>query len=82
VDISEAWKDPKKYDYFFGSVDANRVQFSLGRDLTLKPKQDGSPLNFFIYPYAEVDGKPFDGISKKFSFQEAATRSQGVAHGR
>jgi transglutaminase-like putative cysteine protease len=76
VDISEAWKDPKKHDYFFGSVDANRVQFSLGRDLTLKPKQDGSPLNFFIYPYVEVDGKPFDSISKKFSFQKAEVRGQ------
>jgi transglutaminase-like putative cysteine protease len=82
VDISEAWKDPKKRDYFFGSVDANRVQFSLGRDLTLKPKQDGSPLNFFIYPYVEVDGKPFDGISKKFSFQEAAFPGHGGAPGR
>jgi transglutaminase-like putative cysteine protease len=82
VDISEAWKDPRKHDYFFGSVDANRVQFSVGRDLTLKPKQDGSPLNFFIYPYVEVDGKLFEGISKKFSFQEAAARGQGSAHGR
>ncbi len=25
VDISEAWKDPKKHDYFFGTLDADRV---------------------------------------------------------
>jgi transglutaminase-like putative cysteine protease len=70
VDISEAWKDPAKRDYFFGSLDANRVQFSLGRDLVLEPKQEGPPLNYFIYPYAEVDGQPFENIEKEFSFQE------------
>jgi transglutaminase-like putative cysteine protease len=73
VDISEAWKDPKKHDYFFGTLDAHRVQFSVGRDLMLQPKQDGGPLNYFIYPYVEVDGKPFEGIEKKFSYREAAT---------
>jgi hypothetical protein len=41
VDISEAWKAKEKEDYFFGSVDANRVQFSTGRDVALSPKQDG-----------------------------------------
>lgn len=70
VDISEAWQDPRKHDYFFGTVDANRVQFTLGRDLTLQPKQAGPPLNYFIYPYVEVDGKPFDKIEKKFSYRE------------
>lgn len=78
IDISEAWKDPKKHDYFFGALDANRVQFTVGRDLTLQPKQDGGPRNYFIYPYVEVDGKPFEGIDKKFSFHEAAAPS-GVA---
>ena len=71
VDISEAWKDPTKHDYFFGALDANRVQFTLGRDSTLQPKQAGEPLNYFIYPYVEVDGKPFENIEKKFSYQEA-----------
>ena len=33
VDISEAWKHQEKHDYFFGSHDVNRVQFSMGRDL-------------------------------------------------
>jgi len=70
VDISEAWKNPGKHDYFFGSLDANRVQFTVGRDLTLQPKQDGPPLNYFVYPYVEVDGQPFDGVGKKFSFRD------------
>ena len=70
VDISEAWKAKEKRDYFFGSVDANRVQFSTGRDVTLSPKQDGAALNYFVYPYVEVDSKPYDKIDKQFSFEE------------
>jgi transglutaminase-like putative cysteine protease len=70
VDISEAWKAKQKEDYFFGSVDADRVQFSTGRDVILSPKQDGPPLNYFVYPYVEVDGKPYDNIQKQFSFEE------------
>jgi transglutaminase-like putative cysteine protease len=70
VDISEAWKAKEKEDYFFGSVDANRVQFSTGRDIVLSPKQDGPALNYFVYPYVEVDGKPYDKLDKQFSFEE------------
>jgi transglutaminase-like putative cysteine protease len=70
VDISEAWKAKEKGDYFFGSVDANRVQFSTGRDIALSPKQDGPALNYFVYPYVEVDGKPYDKLDKQFSFEE------------
>jgi transglutaminase-like putative cysteine protease len=70
VDISEAWKAKEKQDYFFGSVDANRVQLSTGRDIALSPKQDGPALNYFVYPYVEVDGKPYDKLDKQFSFEE------------
>lgn len=70
LDISEAWKAKEKADYFFGTVDANRVQFSTGRDITLAPKQDGPPLNYFVYPYVEIDGKTHEAISKQFSFVE------------
>jgi transglutaminase-like putative cysteine protease len=74
VDISEAWKAKEKEDYFFGSVDANRVQFSTGRDITLSPKQDGPALNYFVYPYVEVDGEPYDKLDKQFSFQEVTSK--------
>ncbi len=75
VDISEAWQAKEKRDYYFGSVDANRVQFTSGRDILLSPKQDGPALNYFVYPYVEVDGKPYDRIDKQFSF-EAVKRSK------
>jgi transglutaminase-like putative cysteine protease len=72
VDISEAWKHPEKHDYFFGSHDVNRVQFSMGRDLRLNPPQDGKPLNYFVYPYVEVDGQEYSNISLVFSFADVA----------
>jgi len=72
VDISEAWKHPEKRDYFFGSHDANRVQFTMGRDLQLNPAQDGKPLNYFVYPYVEVDGHEYANVSLSFSFVDMA----------
>ena len=70
VDISEANKDPKMRDYYFGNLTADRVGFTVGRDLDLVPKQDGEKLNFFIYPYVEVDGIPYDKVQRKFSFKD------------
>ena len=71
VDISEAWKHPEKRDYFFGSHDVNRVQFSMGRDLKLAPAQEGKPLNYFVYPYVEVDGREYPNIALAFSFADS-----------
>jgi transglutaminase-like putative cysteine protease len=70
VDASEAWKNKDKVDYFFGATDQNRIMFSLGRDIRLKPGQKGELLNYLIYPYAELDGKPFDGLKNEFSFKD------------
>jgi len=73
VDISEAWKHQEKKDYFFGAHDANRVQFSMGRDLELNPKQQGKLLNYFVYPYVEVGGKEYPNVSTAFSFADVDT---------
>lgn len=70
VDASEADKHPELADYYFGSLTADRVAFTQGRDLTLVPPQQGPPLNFFIYPYAELDGVPFDGVTRSFAFED------------
>jgi len=81
IDISEAWKHQEKRDYFFGAHDVNRVQFSIGRDLELTPVQSGPLLNYFVYPYVEVDGKEYPNVSIDFSFRDVespppATTSQ------
>jgi transglutaminase-like putative cysteine protease len=73
VDISEAWKHQEKRAYFFGSHDVNRVQFSMGRDLRLNPPQEGKPLNYFVYPYVEVDGQEFPNVELKFSFADVGS---------
>lgn len=70
VDISEAWKDKSKKDYFFGDLDVNRVLFSMGRDLMLNPRQAGEPLNYFVYPYIEVNGKKWENVANSFSFAD------------
>ena len=71
VDISEANQHPQKRAYYFGHLDADRVAFTVGRDLELVPRQAGPPLNFFVYPYVEVDGQPVpqERIAKAFSYR-------------
>ena len=66
VDISEADKNPAKSDYFFGALDADRLTMTGGRDLGLTPSPTEGTLNFFVYPYAEIDGKKTDGVTKAF----------------
>jgi transglutaminase-like putative cysteine protease len=79
VDASEASKNPSKHDYFFGTHDFNRVFFTYGRDIRLSPEQHGDPLNYFIYPYAELNGKPFTGMQTEFSFRDVSPGATSVA---
>jgi len=74
VDASEAWKNPDKREYFFGAHDVNRVQFTRGRDIDLAPKQSGPALNFSVYPYAEMAGKPFEGMKTEIAFRDLEGR--------
>ncbi len=70
IDASEARKRGQKTAYF-GALPNDRVQFTLGRDLTLEPPQDSGPLNYFIYPHVEIDGvhRP---MKAKFSYEPLA----------
>lgn len=72
VDISEASKNPKLKEYFFGHLTADRVTLSVGRDLVLEPPQQGPPLNFFIFPYAEASGKPLppEQLTRKVTYKD------------
>ena len=73
VDASEAAKNPDKRAYFFGAHDENRVEFTRGRDVTLAPKQAGPPLNYFVYPYAEADGKPLE-VGRMYEYADVVTQ--------
>lgn len=79
IDISEAWKAQAKKEYYFGAHDANRVQFSIGRDLTLSPPQKGKPLNYFVYPYVEVDGAEHINVRNEFAFEDLAPSNRPPA---
>lgn len=75
VDISEADKHPEMKEFYFGGLTADRVAFSVGRDLVLTPRQTGPPLNFFVYPYAEVDDNILErgNLKLEFSYESVAT---------
>jgi hypothetical protein len=69
VDCSEAARFEPRREFFFGSHTSNRVTLSTGRDITLVPRQSGEPLNYFLNPYAEADGKPVK-TDKSWSFKD------------
>jgi uncharacterized Ntn-hydrolase superfamily protein/transglutaminase-like putative cysteine protease len=79
VDASEAVKHPSRREYFFGHHDENRLELSRGRNLTLSPAQRGPALNFFVDPYAEVDGRPHAAVDRKVSFQDLETTTRAGA---
>jgi hypothetical protein len=72
VDISEADKHPELKDYYFGNLTADRVMFSVGRDLELVPKAVDSPRNFLIYPHIEVGGQvlPTENVELQFAYKD------------
>ena len=78
VDISEADKHPEMSKYFFGNLTENRVHFTTGRDISLVPKQQAPPLNYFIYPHVEVDGEvyPTKNIEMKFAYRDIETEDK------
>ncbi len=51
--------------YFWGGIDAYRVKLGQGRDLILGPPQDGKPVNYLMYPFAQVGGETLDWLDPK-----------------
>jgi transglutaminase-like putative cysteine protease len=51
-------------EYYFGAVDEYRIALGRGgRHYYLNPRQKNGPLNYFMYPYAEVDGKALEWLA-------------------
>lgn len=67
-------KQANKYrDYYFGAVDEYRIVLTRGeKGYHLNPPQKGGILSYgFMYPYAEVDGKPLEWLAaqKELKYQ-------------
>ena len=50
----------KLREALFGHADPDWLGFNHAREVNLTPLQDGPALNYFMYPYGEVDGVPRD----------------------
>ncbi len=76
VDISEADKHPGMRDYYFGNLTADRLAMTTGRDIRLVPEPASGPLNYFVYPFVEVDGEPLDReqINPVFAFENVVVQ--------
>lgn len=70
VDISEAIKDPSRRNELFGGLDANRVMFTIGRDIRLTPEPAPSRQNILIYPVGLIDGEMQDDVAWKLSYRD------------
>lgn len=73
IDASEASKAPKYKDMYYGTHPADRIQFSVGRDLQLGDAHDSKPLNYFVYPMAEVGEERYDGVETEFRYAETSS---------
>lgn len=61
LDIKKA---QEHVDYYFGAVNEYRIALARGgRGYFLNPRQNDGPLNYFMYPYAEVNGKSLEWLA-------------------
>jgi transglutaminase-like putative cysteine protease len=49
-------------NYFWGGIDGYRVKLGEGRDLMLNPPQNGEPVNYLMYPFAQVGKTTLDWL--------------------
>jgi hypothetical protein len=72
VDASEAHKRPELRDFFFGGLDADRVELTTGRDLDL-PGAIVRGLNFVVHPHVEADGSLHRSVVTRYRFRDLDT---------
>jgi len=80
IDASEAKKKGMP-DAYFGAIPNDRIEFTAGRDIVLSPPQRGEPLNYFVYPYAEAQGRPVEPPRAEIRFRRLASREPASADG-
>jgi transglutaminase-like putative cysteine protease len=79
VALADLLPTREQQEWYFGNLDARRLTWSRGRDLTLAPKQDAGPVNAMHKVYVEIDGKPHTTWERKFTYTEVKNRSAAAA---
>ena len=51
-------------------TDFHALVIGMARSVGIPAAQSGPALNFFVYPYAELDGRPYEAIDRKFTFTD------------
>jgi transglutaminase-like putative cysteine protease len=72
VALADLLPTPDRQQWYFGNLDDHRVAWSIGRDLTLAPKQDAGPVNAMQKVYVEVDSQPHTAWDRKFTYSSLA----------
>jgi transglutaminase-like putative cysteine protease len=69
VDASEAIKNQELSGYYFGTLDPNRLAFTVGRDIKLGGDRAAPTINYFIYPIVQIDGREYTDVSRHITFK-------------
>ncbi|MFH1514268.1 MAG: transglutaminase-like domain-containing protein [bacterium] len=69
VDIADAINKPDYRDSYFGGLDANRIEFTIGRDIPI-PGAGSKPVNISFYPHVEVNGRVHNDVKTSISYKE------------
>ncbi len=67
-------------EYFWGGIDPYRIRLSEGRDLILNPVQQGEPVNYLMYPFAQAGATTLDWLDPA-TFKYSLAYHQIVAEG-
>lgn len=59
--LSDA-KTTEYRNYYWGGIDPYRLKLSEGRDLALNPPQFGQPVNYLMYPFAQIGQNTLDWL--------------------
>lgn len=71
-------KKTKEYrNYFWGGIDAYRIRLGEGRDLFLNPRHSGEPVNYLMYPFAQVGDSTLDWLAPE-TFKYTITYKQEI----
>lgn len=60
------YSDAKTKEYiekYWASIEPFRVRLSEGRDIVLNPRQSGEPVNYLMYPFAQIGGNTIDWLN-------------------